>query len=96
MQESLTNVRKHSGQSRAAVVITQHDGEVCIVVEDPGKGFDPDKISEKQFGLEGIRERARLLDGKAEIFSQPRQGSRITVTLPMRAVEDPRTSTPKT
>lgn len=90
VQESLSNVRKHSDAERASVAVTQLDRSVQITVEDQGKGFDPQNVTEKHFGLEGIRERARLLNGEAEVFSRPGQGTRISVRLPMHSVEDPR------
>jgi signal transduction histidine kinase len=92
VQESLNNVRKHSGADQAFVSLTEkHDG-LQIVVEDAGKGFDPKVISEKRYGLAGIRDRARLLGGDARIESQPGAGARITVRLPSFDVHEPETS----
>ena len=48
-----------------------------------GVGFDKDNIEEGSFGLEGIRERARLLGGNAIIDSRPGKGTRIVVGLPL-------------
>ncbi len=88
VQEGLNNVVKHSGADRATVELTQDDECLQIVVEDAGKGFDPRNVTEKQYGLAGIRERARLLAGTAEIESQPGKGVRISVRLPLAELNE--------
>ena len=60
-QEAITNVRLHSGAQRAQVELVQHDEWVRLVVRDWGRGFDPATVQEERFGLQGIRQRARLL-----------------------------------
>lgn len=90
VQESLHNVRKHSGVDSATVTIRQHDGRIHLAIEDEGQGFDPTNIPEKHYGVQGIHERARLLEGESRIESQPGQGTRVFVSLPLIAVEDPR------
>ncbi len=83
VQETLTNIRRHS-QSRKATVELQLEGDqVCVQVRDWGVGFEPDGIQEACFGLRGIRERARLLGGKAQIRSTPGDGTTVHVCLPM-------------
>jgi len=52
-----------------------------IVVQDWGVGFDPERVEPDHFGLEGIRERARLFGGRATIYASPGQGTRIVVEL---------------
>lgn len=83
VQESLTNIRRHSRSRKALVELRLQDEEVCIEVRDWGIGFQPDGVRETCFGLRGIRERARLFGGKAEILSAPLEGSRVRVSLPM-------------
>jgi two-component system sensor histidine kinase UhpB len=83
VQEALNNVRRHSGAERAAVRLTQSGNRVRIEIEDAGSGFDLDNVPDQRFGLRGIRERARLFDGKATIESAPGRGTRILVELPL-------------
>ncbi len=83
VQEGLNNIIKHSGADEASVSLRQDDTFLEIIVEDSGKGFDPQTVSERQYGLSGIRERARLLGGTAEIKSCPGKGTRIYVRLPL-------------
>jgi len=52
-------------------------------VIDWGVGFKPEEVEEQRFGLQGIRERARLLDGRVVIDSKPGQGTRVAVELPL-------------
>ena len=83
VQEALNNVRRHSGAERAAVRLTQSGNRVRIEIEDAGSGFDLGNVPDQRFGLRGIRERARLFDGKATIESAPGRGTRILVELPL-------------
>jgi signal transduction histidine kinase len=83
IQESLTNVKRHSGVQEATVTLIQEDDAVALEVKDGGCGFDPLLVPDDRFGLVGIQERARLLQGKAEIRSAPGQGTCVTVELPL-------------
>jgi signal transduction histidine kinase len=56
---------------------------VRIEVQDWGAGFNTNAVTANCFGLEGIRQRTRLLGGKYNIRTQPGQGARITVDLPV-------------
>lgn len=82
VQEALTNVRKHSGDTKPTVAIGYDDGTITIVVEDKGKGFDVASADRRGFGLAGMRERVRLAAGTCRVDSQPGRGTRVTVRLP--------------
>ena len=83
IQESLTNARRYSQSERVLVRLTQRDRHIRIEVQDWGIGFDPKKVGEGHFGLEGIQERARLFGGSAAITSALGKGTRIVVQLPL-------------
>ncbi|MEZ6109458.1 MAG: PAS domain S-box protein [Pirellulaceae bacterium] len=86
VQESLTNIRRHSGAKSANVGLTELPGERLILsIEDGGSGFHVADVPADRFGLEGIRERARLLGGHARIDSTPGHGTRIIVSLPLES-----------
>jgi signal transduction histidine kinase len=86
VQEALTNVYRHSQATSARVQLMQNDNRLTLVVEDSGIGFDPREVSGRQFGLRGIRERARLFGGTAQIRSSPGCGTRVVVELPLDSV----------
>jgi signal transduction histidine kinase len=83
VQEAVTNVRRHSKSERAEVRLNQSADRLEIVVQDWGTGFDPAQVERNRLGLRGIRERARLLGGRAEVESQPGIGTRLVVDVPL-------------
>ncbi len=91
VQELLFNIVKHSGVKRAHVAIAGVNGSLTLTVSDQGSGFDPDALDESSqkvgFGLLTIRERARYIGGHLAIESSPGQGSRFTLTVPLRRAD---------
>ena len=83
IQEGLANACKHSKSQKLQVSLIQRKKHVRIEIRDQGVGFAPENVGENCFGLEGMRERARLLGGKISIRSILGKGTRITVELPL-------------
>jgi len=83
VQETLNNACRHSRSDKIRVNLVEQANRIRIEVRDWGIGFDPEKIEENRFGLEGIRERARLLGGQVVIETAPNRGTRVTVELPL-------------
>jgi PAS domain S-box-containing protein len=83
VQEGLANAYKHSGSKRLRTEMTQCGETLRITIRDWGVGFDPALVQDDRFGLEGIRERARLLGGNITVESAPDQGTCLTVELPL-------------
>jgi nitrate/nitrite-specific signal transduction histidine kinase len=84
IQEALTNVRKHAQARRAWVRCRPQNGQVCVSIEDDGRGFDPGDLAgsgRQSFGLQIMRERAQSIGGTMEFHSLPGQGTRIVVRL---------------
>jgi signal transduction histidine kinase len=81
VQESLTNVVKHARAGRVSVLLTRRDRAVTAVVEDDGRGFDPAATGDG-FGLEGMRERVALLDGRLEVESGA-SGTTLVAEVPL-------------
>jgi signal transduction histidine kinase len=79
VQESLTNVRKHAGASRATVSITADPGELRILVQDDGNG----STGAPGNGLVGMRERAAALGGTLVHGPAPGGGFRVEARLPL-------------
>jgi PAS domain S-box-containing protein len=83
VQESLTNVLKHAEATRVEVTLQVEDDVVLLEVSDNGAGFDADHpAAATAFGIMGMRERALILGGKAEIRSTIGVGTRVMVWLP--------------
>lgn len=82
-QEALTNARRYSKAQHIRISLVQGDGVIRLGIHDDGVGFDPRKVHEARYGLQGIRERSRLLGGGASIQSSPGQGTQVDVTLPI-------------
>jgi signal transduction histidine kinase len=82
-QEALTNIRRHSGSDRASLALLQHGEWIRLVIRDWGCGFEPGKVQEERFGLQGIRQRARLLGTDATIESAPGKGTLIVIDFPL-------------
>jgi PAS domain S-box-containing protein len=81
VQETLTNVARHSGASEVSVRIDEADDGIHLVMADNGRGFSGAK-DKKTFGLLGMRERIAMLGGRLDIDSRPGQGTRIRGWLP--------------
>ncbi len=82
-QEALTNACRHSKSKKVAVTMTQEGQDVRLEVQDWGIGFDPESVEQGHFGLEGIRQRVRLLDGKLAIETTPGSGTLVQVVVPI-------------
>lgn len=89
LQESLTNIHRHSGSSRAEIALKLFPDNVTLEVRDYGKGIPRDLLQNFQargtnfgVGLAGMRERLRELGGQLDIQSKA-PGTLISVTLPL-------------
>jgi signal transduction histidine kinase len=81
VQESLTNVVKHARAQRVSILLTRRARALTAVVEDDGGGFDP-AAARDGFGLEGMRERVALLDGRLEVESSA-SGTTLVAEVPL-------------
>lgn len=84
-QESLTNAVRHGRASGVWVALRQGDARVTLTIADNGCGFDPAQSAAtgRGLGLEGMRERARLVNGRLAIRSRRGRGCVVRVTAPL-------------
>jgi signal transduction histidine kinase len=76
-------VVKHAGVSKASVELQRSEGWLKLQVSDSGVGMESGAAAAKAgLGLLSIRERARLVGGKAEIRSVPGKGTCVSVEIP--------------
>jgi len=87
VQEGLTNVQKHADAQNAMISIELGEDTARLALSDDGAGFDQHSLSsdhgiERNFGLQGIRERIALVRGQMTLESEVNQGTRLTLTVP--------------
>lgn len=82
VQESLRNVKRHSGATEAEVRLEGIGENLHLTVSDGGKGFDLNVRSGKSgIGIRSMEERLRLLGGHLQIYSRPMEGTRVEAWL---------------
>jgi signal transduction histidine kinase len=88
VQESLVNVRKHSGAKQALVRLSSNGDRWNLVIEDDGHGFPFEgRFSHVELdtlgrGPQVIKERVRMIKGELTVESTPGQGSRLEINIP--------------
>ncbi|MHB0914785.1 MAG: sensor histidine kinase [Thermoleophilia bacterium] len=92
VQEALTNVARHALARKCQVTLRRKDSRVLGIIEDDGKGFNPQGVmmSEEQgrgLGLHGMKERIELVGGSLEFESRPDEGTTIMIEVPLQLKE---------
>ena len=87
-QESLSNVVKHSGATRATLRLETRPGYAVVAVEDNGVGFDRDDATAGAadrygVGMLSMRERTAALGGTFHVESAVGRGTRVSVVIPL-------------
>ncbi len=95
LQESLTNVHRHSRATAAEIKVEADAEQVSIEIRDHGRGMPPYILQQIEgdgtklgVGLAGMRERIHELGGSFEVVSDA-QGTTVRATVPLGAREDP-------
>ena len=90
-QEALNNVAKHAHASRVDVILESRDGNVVLVIEDDGVGFDPANhdVTARGIGLIGMQERAALSGARLQVEATPGEGTTIFVRATVEAMAPP-------
>ena len=88
VQEALSNVARHSGAREAWVTLGEKENHLDLEIRDNGRGFETRKELKRAagqgIGLMGMRERAEHLQGSFSIRSAPREGTTVSVRVPLR------------
>jgi two-component system, NarL family, sensor histidine kinase YdfH len=88
ISESLTNITRHAQARHVWLEVTQPPGQLTITVRDDGVGFVvATAVRANHYGLMGMRERARLVNGTLAITSEPGKGTELIATLPVEEQE---------
>jgi signal transduction histidine kinase/ligand-binding sensor domain-containing protein len=84
--EALRNAVRHADARRIEVEIRYDSEQLRLRVRDDGKGIDPNVMDRGQapghWGLRGMRERARLVGGNFEVWSELRSGTEVELSIP--------------
>lgn len=93
IQESLNNIRKYSNATNVKIKIENNLNFFNMVIEDNGEGFDLEKqkeniSQESGFGIMGMMERAKHLNGTFNITSEIGKGTKIIVKIPTNIEEE--------
>lgn len=83
VQEGLSNARRHSDARNVRVSARVENNELVAEVRDDGRGFGPG--SESGIGLKSMQERTAALGGNVIVESEPGEGTRVLVRVPMPA-----------
>ena len=83
LQEALTNVRKHADATVVRVNAEVEGGMLMVSVIDNGRGFRATDATGDGVGLEGMKERARLMGGELRVISEPRGGTEVELAVPI-------------
>jgi ligand-binding sensor domain-containing protein/two-component sensor histidine kinase len=83
-KEAINNIIRHAGATRVEVILRVDGRRLSLTVSDDGRGFRPITHGPGQ-GLRSMRRRAASLGGTLEVISQPGQGTRVTLAIPIRS-----------
>ncbi len=84
VQESLTNVLRHSGADHVDITLRSAAGICEVEVRDNGKGFDSGNIGRaNSFGIVGMQERALILKGTLDVANAKEGGAVLTLRIPV-------------
>ena len=87
LQEAVSNIRKHSRSSEASVSLNKKENQLIMIISDNGVGFDPVQTGLERgghFGLQIMFERAREIDARIEIKSNPGSGTQVIVIMDLQ------------
>ncbi|MGB9586527.1 MAG: sensor histidine kinase, partial [Anaerolineales bacterium] len=89
-QAALDNIARHA-EATAVEIALEINGEIELAIKDNGRGFIVDtpsrKLSQPSWGLGIMRERALAIGATLEVFSNPREGTRVTVRIPKEVLD---------
>jgi signal transduction histidine kinase len=93
VQEAISNIAKYANARHVNIRLEFAESTVEVSVQDDGVGFDPSSVlrgeDDRGLGLLGMQERATLAEGTFELESQPGQGVRLTVKIPLTKYNRP-------
>jgi signal transduction histidine kinase len=87
IQEALANIEKHARAGEAGIVIRRNEKNLFFIISDDGPGLPAGGISGGSgLGIQGMRDRAKLIGGDLALASSPGAGLMLTLRVPMVSV----------
>ncbi len=83
-QEAISNIAKHAKATHVGIDLSVTDNETVMTISDDGVGIESsDRLKSNSFGLRGMQERVTALHGSFDIAKASKQGTVITIKLPI-------------
>lgn len=84
-QEALTNISKYAGATQVRIDLSDSEGVLTLEIYDNGCGLNLASLEKtKAFGIKGLQERARMVEGWLDISTQEGLGTSITLSVPLK------------
>ena len=84
VQELVHNVVKHAYAAKMTIQVNRFDNMINVLVEDNGRGFDPEKVRQKPgLGMANLTSRVHNLHGKMFIDARPGRGTTVSIDIPV-------------
>lgn len=88
VQEAINNAIKYADSTHILVSLSHSENILSIVIDDNGKGFDPNKVKNIKngdggMGMTFMRERIKYIDGRLFLNSEIGKGTRVTLNIPI-------------
>lgn len=89
VQEAINNAIKYADSTHILVSISHSEEILSIVIDDNGKGFDPNKVKNIKngdggMGMTFMRERIKYINGRLFLNSEENKGTRVTLNIPLQ------------
>jgi ligand-binding sensor domain-containing protein/signal transduction histidine kinase len=83
VKETMNNALRHASPKMIRLAVAGQDGRLTVTIADDGRGFDPAAPPRRGKGLNNIRSRMELIQGRAEITSATGQGTTVILSMPL-------------
>ena len=85
VQESLTNVARHAKANHVIIRFERDEQSLAFTIQDDGRGIEEGAMNKtRSFGLVGMRERIKAMQGEFQVLSEVGKGTQIQITLPLK------------
>lgn len=88
-QEALTNVGLHAQAKNTRLELLLTPDKIQLIIQDDGRGFDPNSVAPHRYGVMGMNERVKLLGGELRIESEVGKGTKLIVVAPLARKQAP-------